>query len=377
MSDVLIVGAGQLGLMMAAAGARFGISVDRIDHANGEVLPGTSRTRIALSVAEIVQRYPVITAELEHLRGNRIVEELARHPAWLNAEAMRLLPARDQQKGLLDQLDVPTSPWQTIATSSDIAAAQLRLGEALVLKSIRDGYDGKGQWLLKQADDDVASLIPSNMFGNIIAEKKITFRREVSIIGARFGNAQCHFLPLAENYHQAGMLRYTLAPAANSVALQASAERMLKTVMASLDYVGVMACECFDTAYGLVVNELAPRVHNSGHWTQAGANYSQFDLHLFAILNKAVPAPQHYAASAMMLNLIGCRWNPVWQTMADIQCYWYGKSWRQNRKLGHINIAAESTARLLDICDALMPQLDALHQRMLALAVQRLQQQGA
>ena len=130
--------------MMAAAGARFGIAVDRIDHTNGDILPGTSTTRIRLEREEIEKRYPVITAELEHLLGNALVEQLANHPGWLNADAMNRLPARHHQKALLDNLSLPTSPWREIGSSQDLNAAQRDLGDELVVKSIRDGYDGKG-----------------------------------------------------------------------------------------------------------------------------------------------------------------------------------------------------------------------------------------
>ena len=369
MADVLVVGAGQLGLMMAEAGARFGISVDRIDHLSGEVLPGTSRTRTSPNAADILKAYPVITAELEHLLGNKLVEGLRDHASWRNAEALEVLPARHLQKELLDQLDVATSPWQSVETRSDIAALQVRVGPDLVVKSVRDGYDGKGQWTVS-ADSD--GSIPDSAFGNSIAEKKINFSREVSLIGARFANGELHFYPLVENYHQAGMLRYTLAPADDIAEIQAPAEQMLARVMESLDYVGVMAMECFQTQYGLLVNELAPRVHNSGHWTQLGADYSQFDLHLFAILNKSIPHPQGFKPKTVMLNLIGCQWNDCWQMLPGIQCYWYGKSWRENRKLGHINIAAGTTTALTDLCETLMPTLDDFHQKMLVRAIDHL-----
>ena len=371
MSDVLVVGAGQLGLMMAAAGARFGISVDRVDHVTGEVLAGTSRTRMHMKLEEVVDHYKVITAELEHLLGNEIVEGLRDHTAWINGDAMHLLPARDQQKGLLDQLDVATSPWQKIDQPDDLDAAQVRLGAELVVKSIRDGYDGKGQWVL---GGEGAVEIPETVFGRVIAERKINFSRELSLVGARFADGQCCFYPLVENYHQAGMLRYTLAPARDSGSLQEEAENMLRTVMESLNYVGVMAMECFDSEFGLMVNELAPRVHNSGHWTQAGMRYSQFDLHLFAILDHAVQPPEHTMPYSMMLNLIGCEWNADWFSRPGIQCWWYGKSWRENRKLGHINMTGQSPGALVENCVRLLPTLDRFHQQMLELAIKRLQE---
>ncbi|MGI9319727.1 MAG: ATP-grasp domain-containing protein, partial [bacterium] len=246
---------------------------------------------------------------------------------------------------------------------------QVRLGTELVVKSIRDGYDGKGQWVLGR---DSNTDIPDSVYGNIIAERKIDFSRELSLVGARFPDGQCRFYPLVENYHQSGMLRYTLAPARDCGPLQEEAENMLRTVMESLGYRGVMAMECFDSEFGLMVNELAPRVHNSGHWTQAGADFNQFDLHLFAILGHAVRSPERVTPYSMMLNLIGCEWNNEWYSLPGIQCWWYGKSWRENRKLGHINLSGESIPALIETGNRLMPTLDEFHRQMLDLATQNL-----
>ncbi len=374
MSDVLVVGAGQLGLMMASAGARFGISVDRIDHVSGEILPGTSRVRISGEESLSGDTYPVITAELEHLLGNPLVEDLKNRSAWMNREAMDLLPARDQQKDLLDQLDVATSPWQLLNSQQDLDSAQLRLGSDLVVKSIRDGYDGKGQWIVSA---DSESDIPADAFGNVIAEKKILFKRELSLIGARLKSGSCVFFPLVENYHQHGMLRYTIAAAANCSELQAPAQVMLEKIMSGLDYTGVMAMECFDSDHGLLVNEIAPRVHNSGHWTQLGADISQFDLHLLAITGRPVNQSIQANGYNIMLNLIGCEFNTAWYSLPDIQCWWYGKSWRENRKLGHININAKDLTTLLKRCEALLPTLDNFHQQMLNLCVSRIQEMNS
>ena len=356
--------------MLAAAGARLGLSVDRIDHLSGEVLPGTSRTRIRLEPEQLAQRYAVITAELEHLLGNPLVEQLAAHPGWRNGEAMRLLPARQRQKALLDALGLPTAPWREIHSPHDLRQAQAALGPDRVVKSMRGGYDGKGQWLVT-ADGDGG--IPAAMFGQLIAEQQIRFRRELSLVGARFADGEKFFYPLVENHHHAGMLRHTLAPAAGAQTMQPSAEAMLGRLMDHLNYVGVMAAECFDTPPGLLINEIAPRVHNSGHWTQLGADLSQFDLHLLALLGKPPPPAWSSRGPTLMLNLIGCRERDAWRTLPGMQCWWYGKSFRENRKLGHINIGASSLAELTDRCRVLRPHLDAFHQRMLTHAVRSIE----
>ncbi len=371
MSDLLVVGAGQLGRMMAAAGARLGISVDRMDHTSGGILPGTSSSCFRLCRADILDRYPIITAELEHLLGNSMVEGLRAEAAWCNPRAMQTLPSRDQQKALLDQLQVRTSPWQAIDSREQLEHYRARTGHELVVKTIRDGYDGKGQWVVGA---DRVDQVPPQVYGAIIAEHRIPFERELSLVGARYRDGQKVFYPLVENYHQCGMLRYTLAPApaCRQNSFQDQAEAMLGTVMDHLEYVGVMAMECFQIQNDLLVNELAPRVHNSGHWTQLGAGLSQFDLHLLALLDRPLTALPVRPGMTLMLNLIGCQWNPAWQGLEDIQCWWYGKSRRENRKLGHINLHGSTAQELLPMAERLWETLDPFHQEMLNLAMEHL-----
>jgi len=366
MKPVLVVGAGQLGLMMAAAGARFGIPVDRMDHVTGELVPGTSNLRLQMPLDEIEQRYDIITAELEHLGDTPLLNSVKATKSWCNGTAFEILPTREKQKEMLDELQVATAPWQFLSAEADLASAHETLGQKLVVKSIRDGYDGKGQW---RPVADQAHDIPAEAFGGLIAESMVDFSREVSLVGARFANGEYYFFPLTENYHHEGILRYSLGPAPKTEALQAGAQAMLSAIMEHLDYVGVMAMECFQTEQGLIVNELAPRVHNSGHWTQAGSDYSQFDLHLSALTGAAVPHQPESFPVTVMLNLIGCEWNAEWQALPGIQCYWYGKERRDKRKLGHINLTAATAAELVKQCQNLMPYLDAEHKGFLEEAV--------
>ncbi|MEH6357727.1 MAG: ATP-grasp domain-containing protein [Pseudomonadales bacterium] len=370
MKPVLVVGAGQLGLMMAAAGARFGIPVDRLDHVTGELVPGTSDLRLQISLKEIEKRYSVITAELEHLGDTELLNNIKATSSWCNATAFEILPTREKQKQMLDELGVSSAPWQFLAEKADLAKAHATLGDKLVVKSIRNGYDGKGQWrpVAGQATD-----IPDEIYGELIAEAMVDFSREVSLVGARFASGEYYFFPLTENYHHEGILRYSLGPAPKTSAMQSQAEAMLRAIMEHLDYVGVMAMECFETEQGLMINELAPRVHNSGHWTQAGSDYSQFDLHLSALTGAAAPHQPEGFPVTVMLNLIGCEWNREWQALSGIQCYWYGKERRDNRKLGHINLSAATGAELVRNCEGLMPYLDEEHRGFLAEAIALIQ----
>ena len=137
------------------------------------------------------------------------------------------------------------------------------------------------------------------------------------------------------------------------------AESMLSQIMTELDYIGTIAMECFHHDGTLLVNELAPRVHNSGHWTQLGALHNQFDLHLAGLMNSPLPATQQYRRT-LMLNLIGCHFNPAWQGLESVQCHWYGKSYREGRKLGHINLPVDNDGAVTG-AEALLPLLDTTH----------------
>jgi 5-(carboxyamino)imidazole ribonucleotide synthase len=192
--------------------------------------------------------------------------------------------------------------------------------------------------------------------------------QEVSLIGARNHRGQFCFLPLGSNVHQEGILRFTVAGGTFKEGIQQQAEALLVPIMEHLNYVGIMAMECFVTKEGLLVNELAPRVHNSGHWSQLGAELNQFSLHIHALLDLPLPRQQVYRP-VIMLNLIGCEFNPEWLSISGVQCHWYGKSLRQGRKLGHINIDASSTSQLKASTCKLLPLLDDAHRSILKRAI--------
>ena len=370
---ILVLGGGQLGLMMAEAGVRLGTVVDRLDTATNEVIPGTSNLRIEMDIAQLLDRYPVITAEMEHLPQNDFVHALKSSENWRNARAFDILPSRDSQKRLLDDIGVANAPWNMLNEASDLAFAHHALGDELIVKTTRGGYDGKGQWVVKQGLESAELDIPRSAWGALIAEKKMPFSREVSLIGARRDDGQCVFYPLVENHHHNGILRFSIAPAANAGPLQLDAESMLKKIMDELGYVGVMAMECFEIDGHVIVNELAPRVHNSGHWSQMGSTVNQFELHVRALSGHRFPEQglSRQANPTLMLNLIGCEYHENWNEIDGVQCYWYGKTRRDNRKLGHINLSIDAVGQV-PAGRVLRPYLDDVHGAMLDLAMQRL-----
>ncbi|MEX2524751.1 MAG: 5-(carboxyamino)imidazole ribonucleotide synthase [Gammaproteobacteria bacterium] len=361
MKPVLVLGHGQLGLMMAAAGARLGLRVDRLDTESEELLPGTSPMRLPVTAAGLLETYPLITAEKEHLPESELVETLRAAPAWMNRQAFLDLADREREKQLLDRLEIPTASWCLLSSPDDIEPALKALGEHMIIKVTRGGYDGRGQWRLPGDNPDT---LPAESFGAMIAESLIRFDREVSLVGVRGDNGNTRYLPLAENVHHDGILRYSIAGEDSNPFLQRQAETLLGRIMDELDYTGVMAMECFEEDGRLLVNELAPRVHNSGHWSQLGTEHDQFALHLRALLDLPLPETEYFRPT-LMLNLIGCDFVPQWLAIPEIQCHWYGKEPRPGRKLGHININAASMAELRDVTARLRPLLDEEHRRML------------
>lgn len=357
MRRVLVIGDGQLGLMLAGAAARLGISLDRMSPEAGLLYRGTGREPEVLPPHWDADGYDVVTAEREHLPDNAWMQRLARHPGFGARAAIAELADRRSQKALLDRLGIPTAEWRVVHGEEDLQALLERFGAPVVVKAARGGYDGRGQWRFGVAG---AVPPPPALYGQMIAERGVAFRRELSLVGARSADGSLAFYPLVENRHRAGMLRSTVAPARARPVAQQRAEAMLGRILRALDYVGVMAMELFEEDDVLLVNELAPRVHNSGHWSQDGAPVDQFELHLRALCGWPLPEAPEPATTAM-LNLVGCSFDPRWLSLPGVRLHWYGKEVREGRKLGHLNLRARNEADLARQLDGLAPWLDADH----------------
>ncbi len=319
---IWVLGAGQLGAMLKHAGMPLALDVRPVD--------------INESRAPALQADDLVTAEREQWPDTLVTHTLAQHPHFVNKSVFSRLADRKTQKELIDSLGLATAPWRNVA--NDICANELRdqLGERVLLKRRTGGYDGKGQYWIRAQDDEV----PADWQGQAIAEQAIPFDEEVSLVGVRNRAGQCVFYPVTLNLHLNGILYASVAPLTRLQPLQAQAETMLGKLLNELDYVGVMAMECFRVGDTLMINELAPRVHNSGHWTQAGASISQFEYHLRAIADMAIPKAQIFG-QAVMINLIGTDYNPNWLNLPVAQTYWYGKNVLPGRKVGHINLVGK------------------------------------
>lgn len=323
MSKIWVLGAGQLGAMLQKAGLPLALDVEAVDIERDAVLPLTEDD--------------IVTAEREHWPETAATQQLAAHPHFFNGAVFGRLADRYTQKQLLDQLSLATAPWRFVDEQMTAVQLHQALGERVLLKRRTGGYDGKGQHWLVQSE---GSQIPDEWHQQAIAEQAIAFDEEVSLVGARDQHGNCWFYPLTLNLHQNGILMASVSPLARLQPLQAQAEKMLTSLMDDLNYVGVMAMECFRVGDQLLINEIAPRVHNSGHWTQAGATINQFESHLRAVTGLPMSKPL-VKQLTVMVNLIGLPRDNRWLEIAGVELYWYNKYVRPGRKVGHINICAD------------------------------------
>ncbi|MBM7071573.1 5-(carboxyamino)imidazole ribonucleotide synthase [Shewanella sp. 202IG2-18] len=321
-----VLGNGQLGAMMSHAAQPLAVEVETVDIVNPDdrVLP--------------IEPNDIITAEREQWPESELSLQLSEHKNFINGNVFSILADRYTQKSLLDKLSVPTSPWFLVDDELSETKLHSTLGKRVLLKRRTGGYDGRGQHWLKQQEK---TTIPADWRNEAIAEKGINFDEEVSLVGARKKDGTCVFYPLTLNLHQNGILIVSIANLDRLSHLQSQAEKMLSSIMNDLDYIGVMAMECFRVGDDLLVNELAPRVHNSGHWTQAGCHISQFELHVRTLYDLPIPSLNSAFPSAMV-NLIGTEYDSNWLTLPNSELYWYNKNVRPGRKLGHLNLSTSS-----------------------------------
>ncbi|WP_111640206.1 5-(carboxyamino)imidazole ribonucleotide synthase [Marinomonas shanghaiensis] len=322
MTVLWVLGAGQLGAMLKQAGTPLGIDVRPVDIESTETL--------TLGTTDIV------TAEREEWPETIATKQLATHSNFVNLATFPQLADRLTQKQWLDRLELATAPWFPVESDSTAEKAHEALGDRVLLKRRRGGYDGKGQYWLKQPE---STEIPPDWKGHAIAEQAINFDEEVSLVGVRGKSGETHFYPLTLNLHINGILYASISPLERLKPLQNQAEAMLSKLMNALDYVGVMAMECFRVGDQLLINELAPRVHNSGHWTQAGASTCQFENHVRAVTGLPL-APAEIKNQSMMVNLIGVDLDYEWLKLQGLELYWYKKEVRPGRKVGHLNFCS-------------------------------------
>jgi 5-(carboxyamino)imidazole ribonucleotide synthase len=345
-STIGILGAGQLGRMLALAAARLGFDTLVFT-------PGGDSPALKVATSAVVGEYDeaealavfargadVVTFEFENVPA-ATVERLQALGAQVAPGPRALAIAQDRlaEKTFLNSAGAPTVGFAPVADLGELKAALKRLGAPLLLKTRRGGYDGKGQAWIYRPDEAEAAW---DAIGRreAIAEAPADFRRELSIIAARGRDGEIALYPITESHHENGILRRTSAPAAVSDRVAAEAERIAATVLSGLDYVGVMGIELFERDDGhLLVNEFAPRVHNTGHWTLDGCEVDQFEQHVRAVAGWPL-GPTTALAHVEMVNLLGEE-VLAWEKLAhepETRLWLYGKAEpRPGRKMGHIN----------------------------------------
>lgn len=344
-----VLGAGQLGRMLALAG--YPLANDFVFYdMSGNPSAGLGEVIIDRNnefLKDFLSRVDRVTYEFEHLPVE-VAQIIAREkPVYPSPRALQVCQNREAEKTLFGSLGIPTPEWRIAENAEQLRKAASELGCPVVAKSNTEGYDGKGQAVLR-SPEDAAEAWQSINHDKLIVEKFVDFQREVSIIAVRGEDGELAFYPMAENVHHDGILRYSIAPAPGlRPEVRDDAERYIRMLLNELDYVGVLALELFETADGLVANEMAPRVHNSGHWTMEGAVTSQFENHIRAVTGMPLGDTSARGVSCMV-NIIGSHGE-----IRDIlrlpytHLHLYNKLERSGRKLGHINVLADSYEELV------------------------------
>jgi 5-(carboxyamino)imidazole ribonucleotide synthase len=362
-----ILGGGQLGYMLALAGYPLGLHFRFLDP-SPEAPVGRIATRITAqftdrsALKKFAAGLELVTYEFENVpvEAARFLAEYV--PVLPPPDALEAAQDRLNEKRLFQRLGIATTEFAAVADQEALDGAIKQIGLPAILKACRMGYDGKGQWILRSPEDVVrakSELPAANASAGkrtgeqaeqnapFLLERLVPFTRELSVLAVRGRTGETAFYPLVENHHRAGILRLSLAPAPQlDRTVQQAAEDAARRVFDTLQYVGVLAIEFFEHEGRLLANEMAPRVHNSGHWTIEGAVTSQFENHLRAVVGLPLGSTSAIGCSAM-LNLIGdVPDSAEVLTVRDAHLHLYGKSARAGRKLGHVTLRASSPEQL-------------------------------
>jgi 5-(carboxyamino)imidazole ribonucleotide synthase len=342
-----ILGGGQLGYMLALAGYPLGMRFRFLDPSPeapvGRIAPRvTADYTDEAALEKFAHGLNLVTYEFENVPV-RAARHLQKHvPVYPPPAALEAAQDRVNEKSLFRKLGIATTEFAAVDRLHDLPAAVRKIGLPAVLKTRRMGYDGKGQWVLRR-DEDVQRAKSEAPHEHLVLENFVPFTRELSLLAVRGRGGAMAFYPLVENHHRDGILRLSLAPAPDlHPALQEQAEHAARKLLEALDYCGVLAIEFFECEGRLLANEMAPRVHNSGHWTIEGAVTSQFENHLRAVAAWPLGSTAVTGASAM-LNLIGdLPESPEVLAAPDAHLHLYGKASRPGRKVGHVTLRAAS-----------------------------------
>ncbi len=365
-----ILGGGQLGRMMAVAARRMGYRVVVLDPnprcptaqvSDGVVVGALDEPE---AIERLAAQVDVITLDTEHVPFDVLETAETLVPVRPGSQVLRVIQDRLTQKQFLDGLGLPQATWAKVSTLDELHAAFEHVPRPAILKVRRAGYDGKGQVRINH-DSEAEAALASLRGADAVLEQVVPFRRELSVILGRALDGEIAIYPLAENDHRRHVLHTTRAPAPVTEATRAEAEAIGVRIAETLGHVGVMAVELFELADGrLLVNEIAPRTHNSGHYTYGACMTSQFEQHVRAVVGQPLGTPR-LLCGAVMLNLIGDLWSrgksPPWDevlAMPEARLHLYGKdAVAPGRKMGHVLLLDDDTESALHRARALSERL--------------------
>ena len=344
-----ILGGGQLAMMMVQMSAKHNIEFIVVDPSTNppaskfaKCISSSFDDKISLDM--LIESCDVVTIDFENVPSESLKYLEKNIEVYPGSYAVEICQDRLKEKQIFSKNNIPTTDYRVIDTESDLISAIEDLGKDTILKSRKLGYDGKNQITINNLTASDA-WTQSGKNGAIL-EKKVDFKSELSIIGIRTKSGDTFFYPLVENFHQGGILNISIAPYEDN-SLQKKAEEYHRKLSQELNYVGVLVIEFFlDHDNRLIANEMAPRVHNSGHWTIEGANISQFEAHIMAISD--IKIQDIFANNnSGMLNILSKMPDNIDENADNYKLYDYGKSERENRKLGHITLTSENKKDLL------------------------------
>jgi len=346
-----ILGSGQLGRMLALSAYPLGHQMRFLASSAEDPSSLLGNIFIQNGSHEIIDDFAnnsdVVTYESENTAVNIVKEISQKTTVYPSAKSLYTSQHRGREKSLFDKLNIPCAPYQMVNNLSELKIAVKKIGLPAILKTATDGYDGKGQFLIK-SDSQLDQAWKSMSDVESILEGFVNFKRELSLVAVRGKDNSHEYYPLVENSHHNGILRLTIAPAQNiSPKLQQKAEFYMRSLLDEMNHIGVLTIELFETDSSLVINEMAPRVHNSGHWTIEGARTSQFENHIRAITEAPLGETSCTHKYSAMINIIGEQ-GPIDKALSlkNAHLHLYNKTEREGRKLGHITITSNTLDEL-------------------------------
>lgn len=348
-----IFGGGQLGRMMAQAALPLNIQCSFFEAEKdcpAAILGPVFSSKDQQGLQDFIASADVFSLEFENTPVadvDVLTQTKTLHPSRL---ALATAQNRLAEKSLFDELGIPVAPYRAVDSLDSLKQAVAELGLPIVLKTVTGGYDGKGQFVLRSEDQIDTAWTELGPAKSLIAESFVKFSREVSIIAVRGQDGDVKTWALAENHHHNGILSHSIVPAPNSTDLQLVAQDYITRLLNHLNYVGVLTLELFVTEQGLYANEMACRVHNSGHWSIEGAICSQFENHIRAVAGLPLGATD-VVRPTVMINIIGQ--HPKSEDVLALKgahLHLYNKSERAGRKLGHITLMPNNSDELTVLC---------------------------